>query len=120
MGSVPENDHPAFTIPTVDLAGYLSDPESVATESVVDQIRDACATSGFFQITGHGIPQSLRTQVFDAAKLLFSLPDDEKRRLSGKPGRGYEIIGTQVLEAGKKADLKEVSNIDTSKLSDSI
>jgi isopenicillin N synthase-like dioxygenase len=99
---------PAFTIPTVDLTGYFKNPESAEADQIVDQIRTACATSGFFQITGHGVPESLQERVFAAAKTLFGLPDDVKRDLMGKPGRGYEQIGVQVLEEGKKPDLKEV------------
>ncbi|KIX07437.1 uncharacterized protein Z518_02090 [Rhinocladiella mackenziei CBS 650.93] len=105
--AIAENDRPAFTIPTVDLSKYLSNPESPDVDDVVEQIRTACATSGFFQVTGHGIPASLQQRVFSGAKALFNLPESEKRKLSGKPGRGYEAIGAQVLEEGKKPDLKE-------------
>ncbi|OAP65114.1 hypothetical protein AYL99_01086 [Fonsecaea erecta] len=98
---------PTFTIPTVDLTGYLNDPESSQAETIVTQIRTACTTSGFFQITGHGVPESLQKRVFAAAKALFDLPDEEKHKLSGKPGRGFEVIGAQTLEDGKKPDLKE-------------
>lgn len=101
---------PAFTIPVVDISPYLSNPQSVEAEQVVDQIRAACVTSGFFQITGHGISEALQDQIFSAAKTLFALPEDDKRKLVGKPGRGYETIGSQILEAGKKPDLKEVSS----------
>jgi isopenicillin N synthase-like dioxygenase len=98
-----------FIIPTVDLSPYLQDPTSAAADAIVTEIRNACATSGFFQLVGHGVSKSLQQQAFAAAKVLFSLPDEEKRKLSGTPGRGYEILGTQFLEPGKKADLKEVS-----------
>jgi hypothetical protein len=101
---------PAFTIPVVDISPYLRNPQSVEAEQVVEQIRAACVTSGFFQITGHGISEALQDQIFSAAKTLFALPEDDKRKLAGKPGRGYEIIGSQILEAGKKPDLKEVSS----------
>jgi len=98
-----------FIIPTVDLSPYLQEPESAAAGAIVTEIRKACATSGFFQLVGHGVPKSLQQQAFAAAKALFNLPDEEKRKLSGIPGRGYEVLGTQFLEPGKKADLKEVS-----------
>lgn len=98
-----------FIIPTVDLAKYLSDPQSSDAEHIVEQIRTACSTSGFFQIVGHGIPESLQSQVFAAAKAVFGLSKEEKLKLAAKPGRGYELIGSQVLEQGKKPDLKEVS-----------
>jgi len=96
-----------FTIPTIDLSAYLQHPNSSDADTVVEQIRTACATSGFFQLIGHGIPKSLQQQAFTAAKTFFHLSDEEKRKLSGKPGRGYELIGTQFLEVGKKPDLKE-------------
>jgi isopenicillin N synthase-like dioxygenase len=97
-----------FSIPTVDVSAYLSDPSTDAAKDVVTQIRHACRTSGFFQITGHGIPRSLQDQVFEAAKLVFNLPTEEKLKLKGGNGRGYETIGGQTLEVGKKPDLKEV------------
>ncbi|KIY02017.1 uncharacterized protein Z520_02155 [Fonsecaea multimorphosa CBS 102226] len=101
------NEQPTFTIPTVDLTAYLNEPESSEAENIVTQIRTACTTIGFFQITGHGVPESLQKRVFAAAKALFGLPDDEKQKLRGKPGRGFELIGAQTLEDGKKPDLKE-------------
>ncbi|EXJ82172.1 hypothetical protein A1O1_08241 [Capronia coronata CBS 617.96] len=98
---------PTFTIPTVDLTNYFKDPQSPEAEQIVLQISTACATSGFFQITGHGVSESLQARAFAAAKTLFALPDDIKRTLAGNPGRGYEVIGAQILEEGKKPDLKE-------------
>lgn len=105
---------PQFSIPTVDISPYLIDPESEAGQYVVAQIRDACRTSGFFQIIEHGVPRSLQEQVFEAAKLIFDLPLDEKLKLKGGSGRGYEMLQGQTLEAGKKPDLKEVCGSQTS------
>lgn len=99
----------AFTVPTIDLTAYLRHPDSSEAHTVVEQIRTACATSGFFQLVGHGISQGLQQQAFAAAKSLFNLSDEEKRKLRGNPGRGYELMGLQFLEPGKQADLKEVS-----------
>jgi isopenicillin N synthase-like dioxygenase len=99
----------SFTIPTIDLSAYLQHPESSDADTVVEQIRTPCATSGFFQLVGHGVPEPLQQQAFAAARTFFNLSDEEKRKLSSKPGRGYELIGTQFLEDGKQPDLKEVS-----------
>ncbi|KAK2616675.1 hypothetical protein QQS21_000498 [Conoideocrella luteorostrata] len=49
----------------------------------------------------------MQDSVFCASKKLFSLPQEEKLKLKGGPGLGYEAFGSQVLEAGKKPDLKE-------------
>lgn len=100
---------PPFTIPTVDLSSYLQNPDSAEAQEVVDQIRDACTTSGFFQITGHGVGAPLQKAVFEAAGLVFGLPVEEKMKLKGKNARGYEVMGTQTLQEGAKPDLKEVS-----------
>lgn len=97
-----------FHIPTVDISPYIIDSTGPAAATVIDEIRAACSTSGFFQIVGHGVAKELQSHVFDAAKAVFSLPLEDKLKLSGIPGRGYEAIGTQALEEGKPTDLKEV------------
>ena len=108
---------PQFSIPTVDISPYLEDVNSIEAKGVIQQIRDACRTSGFFQITGHGIPRGLQAQVFEAARLVFELPAKVKIKLKGSgAGRGYEILGGQTLEVGKKPDLKEVFTKCTSYL----
>lgn len=111
MATIPNaGSKPEFSIPVVDLSAYLHDNENVnELDSVVNQIRSACSTSGFFQIVGHGISQAMQDSVLSASKALFSLAEEEKLKLKGKPGVGYETFGSQILEAGKKPDLKEVS-----------
>lgn len=100
---------PTFTIPTLDISSYLQDRTSVVSQQLISQLRDACMTSGFFQITGHGVPSELQATVFEAARKVFSLPIEEKTKLCGGNARGYELIGSQVLQKGAKPDLKEVS-----------
>ena len=97
-----------FSIPTVDVSPYIEDATTAQAKEVIQKIRHACRTSGFFQITGHGIPKALQNQVFEAAKLIFDLPVEEKLKLKGSNARGYETIGGQTLEVGKRPDLKEV------------
>lgn len=65
---------------------------------------------GFFSLTGHGISRDLQDGMFKAAKRLFSLPLEEKTALAHPllKNRGYEIIGTQVLQPDTLPDLKEV------------
>lgn len=112
---------PPPTIPTIDISPYLTSPTSSTAESVIDAIRTACTTTGFFQITGHGIPRALQDEVFAGVKAFFDLPMAEKVKLDRvmrrKMGnRGYEIMGTQLLDKDGKGevDLKEVCGIGTS------
>ncbi len=101
-----------FTIPTVNLQPYIDDPYSVQANEIVSQVATACKTSGFFQIIGHGIARELQQAVFTAAAAFFSLPVEEKKMLDpsahGVSNRGYEVIGSQVLQEGALPDLKEV------------
>jgi isopenicillin N synthase-like dioxygenase len=102
------NSGTTFIIPTVDISGYLKDPQSEKSQEVVSQIRQACRTSGFFQIVGHGIGRELQDTVIECARKLFDLPLEEKAKLQSAQGRGYELIGSQTLQPGMKADMKEV------------
>lgn len=81
--AISENGLPASSIPPVDLKAYLENPSSSEAADIVKQIRNACATSGFFQVTGHDDSASLQDRVFAAAKALFALPVHQKRKLSG-------------------------------------
>jgi isopenicillin N synthase-like dioxygenase len=109
MGSI--DQEPAFVIPTVDISPYLSNPNSPQAKGVVAQIKDACITSGFFQIIGHGVSRDLQDATFEAAKVLFALPQEEKEGLRGANGRGYEVLGSQTLQEGAKPDMKEVCQV---------
>lgn len=102
---------PEFQIPVVDISAYLEDPSSRQAQSVVDSVRAACITSGFFQLKGHGIPGDLREALFQGAKALFALPLEEKKALK-RPGtnRGYDVMGAQALQQDALPDMKEVFN----------
>ena len=105
---------PPFEIPTVDLAPYLQDPSSEESAKIVEQVRKACMTTGFFSLIGHGIAKDLQEKVFKAAKAVFALPLEEKKQLrhSTLKNRGYELIGSQVLQEGALPDLKEVGRFE--------
>lgn len=102
-----------YDVPTIDLSAYLSDPTSIEALKVVSAVRHACTTIGFFALVGHGIPRSLQDQVFKGAQKLFALPKEEKLKLERQfqaplMNRGYEVMGTQVLQEGAAPDQKEV------------
>ncbi|KAI2617801.1 Clavaminate synthase-like protein [Hypoxylon sp. NC1633] len=100
------NETPApFAIPTIDISPYLKDPKSAAAARVVEEVRQACVTSGL----NHGVPRELQDAVLKAAETLFALPLEEKKKLRHPvlKNRGYEAIGAQVLQEGAFPDLKE-------------
>lgn len=106
-----------FRVPTIDISLYVQDPTSLEASKVIAQVREACMTTGFFELVGHGVERSLQDQVFEAGRRLFSLPYKEKekmdRKLSGLNNRGYELMGTQVLQQDAGADQKEVRYLRT-------
>lgn len=100
----------SFHIPTIDIAPYLEDASTDAARQVVDDVRNACMTAGFFSLVGHGIPRDMQDGVLRAAKRFFDLPLAEKQALRHPliKNRGYEVIGSQTLQENTLPDLKEV------------
>ncbi|KAH8674589.1 hypothetical protein BGZ60DRAFT_526544 [Tricladium varicosporioides] len=104
---------PEPTIPVIDISPYMSRTATLLERGkVVTAIRDACIEYGFFQLVGHNIPLEIQETALNCAKRFFNLPLEQKQALSmknamGECGRGYEMIGGQVLEAGKLPDFKE-------------
>ncbi|KAI1770360.1 Clavaminate synthase-like protein [Hypoxylon cercidicola] len=98
-----------FVIPTIDISPYLEDPSSLASARVVEDVRQACVTSGFFQIVNHGISKELQGAVLKAAETFFALSLEEKKKTRHPilKNRGYELIGSQALQDGALPDLKE-------------
>lgn len=112
---VHEASDASHEIPTIDISGFRSSPETaqerIETQHVVDRVRSACLTTGFFCLTGHGIPRELQERVLDGAEKFFDMPLEEKLKLvhPTQKNRGYEVLGGQTLQRGAKPDLKEVS-----------
>lgn len=100
-----------FYVPTVDISPYLADPNSPEADDIIADIRRACLSTGFFQVTGHGISPTLQKEVFDAAAAFFALPFEEKKKLDAKTTvghRGYDVLASQSYEPDVMPDLKEV------------
>ena len=101
-------------IPTIDIGPWMSSKASqVDLNRVVKEVHDACSTYGFFNLVGHGIPVEAQKRVWEASKLFFDLPLEEKMEVSvdksmGKAFRGYEPSLIQTHQDGLLPDTKEV------------
>jgi isopenicillin N synthase-like dioxygenase len=59
-------------------AVFGSDAE--AQNTLVHRLREACETYGFFEMTGHGVPQSLLDEALEQSRQFFDLPIDIKEK----------------------------------------
>ncbi|KAF3789222.1 DOWNY MILDEW RESISTANCE 6 protein [Nymphaea thermarum] len=72
-------------LPVID----LSTPDMT---ELARQVRDACESYGFFQITNHGVPQQVVEEMLLVARQFFSLPIEEKMKLySNDPSKKLRL-----------------------------
>ncbi len=101
------------TIPVIDMKPLFEGGET-GRKQVAEQIGEACRGIGFFYLAGHGVPASLREQVFAKAKEFFDSPDELKRKSlysAASGNRGFIPMKGESLDPTKAPDLKEAFNI---------
>jgi isopenicillin N synthase-like dioxygenase len=93
-------------LPVVDV-GPLRD--GTGADRVAGEIDRACRTTGFFYVTGHGVPDALPRRVDELAREFFARPDDEKARIAmakgGRAWRGWFPLAGELTSG--VADWKE-------------
>lgn len=72
-------------IPIIDLSPIIHhhavpDPSS-AIEGLIKEIGSACKEWGFFQVTNHGVPQSVRQRMEEASRKFFAQSLEEKKKV---------------------------------------
>lgn len=103
-------------IPTVDISAILLPTASDAERhQVIEHVRQASTTYGFFNLVGHGISHELLQQAFESSKLFFSLPNEERMNVHvgkamGRSFRGWEPPLIQQHHEGLLPDTKEVTS----------
>ena len=86
-------------IPVIDLSGFLSG-DAVAKQQTADRIRQACETTGFLVINGHGIPQLVLDDAFQFSHTFFGLQQNKKDQwhpTGAARQRGYHALATRGL-----------------------
>lgn len=94
----------------------LSDP--TATQAHIDDaLWSAAAETGFFQVTGHGIPQSDVDAAFAVSERFFDLPTEVKERRSMPPrtNSGWEFKSQKRPSTGTY-DHKETYQVTISRM----
>lgn len=94
------------SIPVIDIGPLEGSASGSQVDSTVRAISAACRDRGFFQVTGHGLPERLVTAVWDRTRDFFALPRAAKRAVarSADNPRGYY---DRELTRNRR-DLKEV------------
>src|SRR5690348_9601957 len=83
------------SVPVIDLAPWWSGDEA-ARAAVATQVDAALQSVGFFLITGHGVPDDLRTRLRARARAFFALPPGVKQRYAVTvAGRGWLPTGVE-------------------------
>jgi isopenicillin N synthase-like dioxygenase len=96
----------------IDVSG-LAGGAPQAVSRVAKQLGRACRDTGFFYVTGHGIPDALLSGVFRSAQEFFAQPAAAKDEISikrSRHNRGYVGLSTERLDPGQ-IDNKEAFNI---------
>jgi isopenicillin N synthase-like dioxygenase len=95
-------------LPVVDVSDLVRAPGPVPGR-VAHEIEAACRDSGFFYVTGHGVPADLLARLDSASREFFQLPETAKQEIAmargGRAWRGFFPVGGE-LTAGRP-DLKE-------------
>src|ERR1700742_2998987 len=89
------------SIPVLDLSQSFSG-DSEARRRIALDIHRACRETGFFYVTGHGVPEYLLSNQFSWTRRFFDLPLDAKLALDMKnsPSRcGYQPMKVQRLDS---------------------
>jgi isopenicillin N synthase-like dioxygenase len=114
MGSEMSTDFPVIDIAALQLPDA---PAGVRAE-IARQVARACAETGFFAVTGHGVPHAVIAELIAQSYAFFDLPLAEKllvRRPRPEQNRGYIPPGDERLARlrGNETppDLKELYTI---------
>ena len=98
-------DTPAAQVPALSLNDEAADPAAFAAA-----LGGSFERFGFAVVSDHGIPDDLIARAWAETKLLFELPEEEKRSYytaAGGGQRGYTPFKTEIAKGASAVDLKE-------------
>ncbi|GLX94633.1 2-oxoglutarate and iron-dependent oxygenase domain-containing protein [Herbidospora sp. NBRC 101105] len=94
------------TLPVIDVRPLL---DGGPAERTAAEIEAACVDSGFFYVSGHGVPAGLIGELDDCARRFFALPEEAKLKIAmargGRAWRGFFPVGGELTSG--RPDLKE-------------
>ncbi|KAL0349007.1 UNVERIFIED_CONTAM: 1-aminocyclopropane-1-carboxylate oxidase1 [Sesamum angustifolium] len=96
-------------VPVIDLSGIL---DADWRKQIVEQVRIASETWGFFQVVNHGIPPTVLDGMIDGIRKFNEMDVEEKRRYYSRDyTRRVRFISNFDLFASKTANWRDTMNI---------
>ncbi|XP_057476530.1 1-aminocyclopropane-1-carboxylate oxidase homolog 1-like [Actinidia eriantha] len=74
----PNPNKTQFSFPIIDFEGIGEDP--IRHKEVVEKVRDASETWGFFQVINHGVPESVLEEMKDGARRFHEQDSEVKKQ----------------------------------------
>ncbi|PKU22416.1 isopenicillin N synthase family dioxygenase [Telmatospirillum siberiense] len=71
-------------IPVIDFSPFLQG-NAADRQAVAAALAEACERIGFFYLVGHGVPESLRSAIFEQSAAFFHLPLERRRQAAATP-----------------------------------
>jgi isopenicillin N synthase-like dioxygenase len=94
---------------TIDITPLFEREATAARHEVAKAIAAACRATGFFYVTGHGIPEDAFADLDRASRRFFALPESAKAEIAMAKGgiawRGWFPVGGELTSG--QSDLKE-------------
>ena len=93
-------------LPIIDVSSLIEGGQGATAAADIER---ACRDSGFFYITGHGVPGELIERLDRASRTFFELPTEDKLEIAmehgGRAWRGYFPVGAELTSG--RPDRKE-------------
>jgi len=92
--------------PIVDVTGLMSD-DPTAQRRTAREMRSICEDLGFLYISGHGVPDWLIADAFEASRSFHALPLESKMRLKmNNAHRGYMPMASSTIVTSSVATVR--------------